>query len=60
MTYKDLLKKIAKKEGFDPIYSINNLTVEECFYNDYIKNKNIPLNWGDEADNLSINEYLRS
>lgn len=56
MTYKQLLEKLAKKEGFDPVYSINNLSVKECFYNDYIINTNKWYNWDDLADNETTRE----
>lgn len=49
-TYTELIKQIAEVEGFDPIYTINNLTVEECFPN---SNGN---NWNDIADTESLKE----
>ena len=59
MTYKQLLEKISKYENFDPIYSTNNLTVKECFHNDYILYTDTNLRWYDQADNYSINELLK-
>lgn len=59
MTYKELLEKIAKIQQFDSVYTLNNLTVKECFYNDYILNSEQFLEWSDRADNDSINELIK-
>ena len=52
MKYKELLRKIAKSEGFDSVYTLRHLTVDECFKNDDALGKD----WTDQADKQSIRE----
>ena len=52
MTYKELIKQLAKKENFDAEYTIKHLTVSEVFNNYDLEKKN----WDDKADNKSLLE----
>ena len=52
MTYKELLKRIAKAEDFDWEYTYRHMLVEECFNTELALNKE----WEDVADADSMEE----
>lgn len=54
LTYAQLITEIAKTENFDPIYTINNLSVKEVFT--HLDNYNMTRNWNDTADQISLSE----
>ncbi len=45
MRYRDLLRRLAKDEGFDYVYTLKHLTVSEVFNDPDLSGKD----WDDEA-----------